>query len=73
MTQSTHPTLQEKYQDHTESHRDHSGCNQMAMFHYRKTLAEEIGKLINYPNHPPLLFPLDRLEKAWLILNGIEK
>ncbi|AUB42226.1 hypothetical protein COO91_08338 [Nostoc flagelliforme CCNUN1] len=43
------------------------------MLHYKKNLADEIAKSINYPNHPPLFFPLDRLEKAWLILNGMEE
>ncbi|MEH1777171.1 hypothetical protein [Nostoc sp.] len=73
MTQSIHPQLLEKYQHYAENYHDQSGCTQSAILHYRKSLADDIGKLVNYPNHPPLFFPLERLEKAWLILNGIEE
>ncbi|QKQ75672.1 hypothetical protein [Nostoc sp. TCL240-02] len=70
MTRSTHPRLQEIYQHYAESYREPSGCTQNAILYYKKSLADDIGKLINCPNHPPLFFPLDRLEKAWLILSG---
>ncbi|WP_100902337.1 hypothetical protein [Nostoc flagelliforme] len=73
MTRSTQPNLQEKYQHYAQKHCEGSGSNQNAMLHYKKNLADEIAKSINYPNHPPLFFPLDRLEKAWLILNGMEE
>lgn len=73
MTSSTHPKLIEKYQHYVEKHPNDMGCTQDAILWYRKNLADEIGQLINHPNHPTLFFPLDRLEKAWLILNGIEE
>lgn len=73
MTQSTHQKLQEKYQHHVESHRDHPGWRAWAILCYRQDLANQIGELINAPNHVSEHFPLERLEKAWLILSGIEE
>jgi hypothetical protein len=68
-----HPKLKELWAQAYEGNEDHPGWLECTRQTYRQQLANAIGAAVNAPNHVSHHFPTDRLEKAWLILQGIEQ